>query len=216
MRNEYLPFLPVRSEKTAKMLEREAVWKILHFIRKSGMEGNTVKEISEKLLEPISTVYGAIDSLEREGYIIGVKPSKYKKWGRHPKQTKKGKTAKRFFESCDLRAGLAHRKEGEKENPWGDIIFSESFYNEIGRIIKKQPELDEINKTVMKFVKKVCKEKIPSNLNKIMPSTEKCNECHTSHEGYEFLKAVILYIATESVMNSDEFKSLMKELDYKD
>lgn len=218
MRNTYLPYLPIQSEKSAKMLDKEAVWAVFSFIRKSGLEGRTVKEIAQELDEPVSTIYGAIESLEREGFIKGVKFSKLKKWGRHPKEMKqKGKVAKKYFESCELKAGLSHREEAEKENPWGDVIFSPDFYNKIGGLITKQPELKQIQEAMIRLSSKLCREKITSDLSessrKFLPSKERCQDCSKSHEGYEFLKAIMLFIATECV-DSSEFKNLMKELGY--
>ena len=220
MRNAYLPYLPIQSEKSAKLLEKEAVWTVFNHIRRSGLDGKTVKEISQELNEPASTIYGAVEALEREGYVRGVKLSKLKKWGRHPKEEaavqQKGKMAKKYFESCELKAGLAHREEGEKENPWGDVIFSADFYNHIGTIIKNQPELAGLHDSMIKFAAQISKEKVQAlseDSKHLLPSTEKCADCGKSHEGYEFMKAILLYIATEAV-DSGNFKNLLKDLGY--
>ncbi len=220
MRNTYLPYLPIQSEKSARLLEKEAVWTVFNHIRKGGLDGKTVKEISQELNEPVSTVYGAVEALEREGYVRGIKLSKIKKWGRQPKEDanqQKGKMARKYFESCEFKAGLAHRGEGEKESPWGDVIFSPDFYNQVGAVIKNQPELKELHENLIKFAEKFCKEKVAEGLNgdskRILPSTEKCVDCGKSHEGYEFTKAILLYIATEAV-DSGNFKNLLKELGY--
>ena len=220
MRNAYLPYLPIQSEKSAKLLEKEAVWSVFNNIRKSGLEGRTVKEIAQEINEPVSTIYGAIEALEREGFVRGVKLSKLKKWGRHPKEegpAQKGKMAKKYFESCDLKAGLAHREEGINENPWGDVIFSADFYNHVGGLIKSQPELKDLHDSLIKFAERICKEKVSEGLvgdsKKLLPSTEKCADCGKSHEGYEFMKAILLYIATEAV-DSGGFTNLLKDLGY--
>ena len=221
MRNAYLPYLPIQSEKSAKLLEKEAVWSVFNNIRKSGLDGRTVKEIAQEINEPVSTIYGAIGALEREGFVRGIKLSKLKKWGRHSKEDsvpqQKGKMAKKYFESCELKAGLAHREEGISENPWGDVIFSADFYNHVGGLIKNQPELKDIHDNLIKFATVLCKEKIHQDVNentkKLLPSTEKCADCGKSHEGYEFMKAILLYIATEAV-DSGGFKALLKDLGY--
>ncbi len=219
MRQMYLTHLPVNSDKVARMLEKESSWAVLQAIRKSGLDGKTVKEIAQELQESVSTVYAAISALEREGYIKGVKPTKLKLWGRHTKkqeEDRKGKVAKRYFEACEIRTGGAHRNEGEPENPWGDVIFSNEFYEKVGNIINNTPEFKELQGTLIKFVSGFCKEKIPAEMEKIngvLPSTEKCKGCEKSHEGHEFVKAILLYTATQ-VMDSEQIKGLMKELEY--
>lgn len=219
MRNVYLTHLPVNSDKIARMLEKESSWAVLQTIRKSGLEGRTVKEIAGQLQESVSTVYAAISALEREGYIKGVKPTKLKLWGRHSNkqdEDRKGKVAKRYFESCEIRTGGAHRNEGEPENPWGDVIFSHEFYEKIGGLINNSAEFKGLQDNLIKFVSEFCKQKIPSELEKvngILPSADKCKSCEKSHEGHEFVKAILLYTATQ-VMDSEQIKGLMKELRY--
>ncbi|HLD42233.1 MAG TPA: winged helix-turn-helix domain-containing protein [archaeon] len=219
MRQVYLTHLPVNSDKIARMLEKESSWAVLQTIRKSGLDGRTVKEIADELNESVSTVYGAISALEREGYIKGVKPTKLKLWGRHTKkqdEDRKGKVAKRYFEACELRTGGAHRNEGEPENPWGDVIFSNQFYDKVGNLIQNTENFKKLQEALIQFVSGFCKEKIPAESEKIkdvLPSAEKCHGCEKSHEGHEFVKAILLYTATQ-VIDSEEIKGLMKELGY--
>jgi len=221
MRKEYITFLPLCSDRTADMLKTEAIWEVYKSIRESGFEGKTVAQVCEDTHEPRSTVYLAIKQLEREGYIQGMKREKLKKLGRPSGkiEVKKGKMAKVYFEACELRAGITHRYEGEHENPWGDVVFSEAFFNEIGKMLKKHPEIEGINKKIIDFVKNFYIEKIQSSnsseIKKLIPSDGICPnpECGKSHEGYEFMKAIVLFLAT-NLLESEEFKKLLQELKF--
>lgn len=222
MRKEYITFLPVCSVRTADMLKTEAIWEVYQSIRQGGFRGKTAAQVCEDTHEPRSTVYLAIKQLEREGYIQGMKPEKIKKLGRPSRESERkraGKTPKIYFEACELRAGITHRHEGEHENPWGDIIFSEDFFNEIGKILKNQAEVKEINRKIISFLRKFYKEKILASNNteikKLIPGDGICPnpECGKSHEGYELTKAMVLSIATH-LLESEEFKELLKDLKF--
>lgn len=233
MRKEYINFLPLCSDRTADMLKTEALWTVYRALRSSGFKGMTVAQICDKTNEPRSTVYQAIRQLEREGYIQGMKPGKIKKLGRpmgdkkrkdlglptKEDERKAGKTPKIYFDACEMRAGITHRHEGERENPWGDVIFSEHFYNEIGRLLKKEPEINEINEKIIAFLKGFYQEKLfasaNGNIERLLPSNEICPNphCGKSHEGYEFLKAMILFVAT-NLLESKEFKEFMKDMKF--
>ena len=221
MRKEYIKFLPVCSRRTADMLKREALWEVFETIRSSGMKGVTVKEIVEKIREPVSTVYNAINQLEREGYIHGMKPSKLKAaWG-HRRKTERlpGKTPKRYFEACEKKSAMDHREEGERDNPWGDVIFYDTFFHEIGHLIEKEPGLAEVREKVLDFVENFYKSKIlysNSKIKKLLPDKEICPYCNRSHEGYEFFKAIILYMATKQILDTKKFDKFLKKLGFKE
>ncbi len=236
MRKEYITFLPVCSDRTADMLKTEAIWTVLECIRRSGMRGKTVAEIQDETTEPRSTVYNAIKQLEREGYIQGMKEKRLKKIGRmlgskelkkrgiaediykRKYEKKSGKRPKVYFEACELRAGITHRHEGERENPWGDVVFSEDFFNVVGRMLKKDKGLSEINNDIIKLIKDFYTKKIEtsdaSEVKKLIPEDEICELCKKSHEGYEFLKALVLFIAS-NLLESKEFEKLLEELKFR-
>lgn len=223
MRKEYLVFLPVASEKTADLLKNEAVWSVLKCVRKSGTEGITAEKISEKLGESPSTVYNALRQLERVGYVRGVKMRKWlKKVGRPPSgiKTKKefkrpGKSPKVYTEPCDKVVGLVHRTEGEKENPWGDVIFSKKFDEEIGRLVKNDKSKDKLFKSLVEFIEPFYLKLSKSNRNdikNILPDVaDKCRECKESHELEEFIKAIAYYVCA-LFLNSENAKKMKKHI----
>lgn len=221
MRREYIKFLPVCSRRTAEMLKKEALWDVLEAIRSSGFRGITARQIEKKTHEPISTIYNAISQLTREGYIIGMKPSKLKAvWGHRRKEPREpGKTPKKFFEACERRSGMDHREEGKKDNPYGDVIFYDDFFHNVGSLINKEPELKEIRKSLLDFTEKFYRERIMNSngkVKKMIPDKETCPHCGRSHEGYEFFKAMLLYIVTNQVLDSSDFNDFLKKLGFKD
>jgi|GEM_PF-2199566 len=219
MRKEYIRFLPVCSRRTADILKREALWDVFEAIRSSGVNGITVKEIGRKIHEPISTIYNAINQLEREGYVHGLKSSKVRAaWGhRREKPRTPGKTPKKYFEACEKMSAMDHREEGERDNPWGDVIFYDTFFHEMGRLIRKEPELKEIRKNILEFIENFYKNQILTANGEVkneLPNDIICPHCGRSHEGYEFFKAIILYLVTKQILDSKDFNEFLKKMGF--
>ncbi|MFH1586739.1 MAG: winged helix-turn-helix domain-containing protein [Candidatus Diapherotrites archaeon] len=221
MGKEYLSFLPVSSDKVADILKTEAVWQIMKAIRHSRHEGMTVNALSEKLHESPSTVYNAIKQLERAGFVYGVKKGVHmKKRGRPSREIsgeyrKSGKSPKIYFEPCEYYSGYSTRKEGEIENPWGDIKFSHEFNEEIGQLIKKNPKyLKNIFSVLGGFLDSFYGGKLKNSKDtgvvNLLPDKELCSRCNNSHEGNEFMRAIVL-IAVTQYLDSDSFAKILKK-----
>lgn len=229
-RKEYLTFLPVHNEQMAKLLKNEASWKIMKEVRKAGLKGITVSALEKKTHEAKTTIYSIIMKLESIGFIHGVKKREFKrKWGRPKKEDdwkeKKnkrttGKSPKIYFECCELRTGMASRRMGEYDNPWGDVTFEEKFLRNMRNIIEKNKKTDKIYEILSKCLEDIYQE-IEESDNKsvrsLMPNMEDnmCPDCKINHEGYEFLKALI-FLMSSGFLDSEKFKDLLFKLKFKE
>lgn len=218
-RQEYLQFLPVASDSTADLLKTQAVWQCLRKVRERGCEGITAEEISEETGEKLSTVYNALRLLYQQRFVRKGR-RRERKVGRPEKGSRKGyrgKPPQYYFEPCEEKTIYEEIPAGEPENPWGDLIFSMAFLREIAPKIRNQLEETKLGGTTLEeglveFTEEFY-EDYKDELANVMPSDVICDRCGRSHDGYEFLRAVVLYVASY-VVSSERMKKTLEKLDF--
>ena len=184
MVNQYLVSLPVKTWEEARDLGSETNWIIMNTLRKAGLEGLTIEEISHKTRIPKSTVYSVMRSLSR-ARLVASRRAREKKWGaptredmRYLKKVKqsRGKRARIYFENM----------------PWGNIKFDKEFYEKV------QPLIREYSGKLWEQWFGVLKEMVErfrtdENLKKFFPTEKRvCEYCGWNHEAADFVRALNL------------------------
>lgn len=231
VRKEYLQYMPVSTDRTADILKTKAVWETLQTVRSAGTTGITAKEISSKTDQSISTVYGAIRTLWRHGFLRRKKrpvEDQSEEAASIPEgfgtgevsETPRGKIPMEYFEPCDIRSSFEQDPRGEPENPWGDVVFSTNFIKNIANMFDREDDLGELRedakKSILDFIKKAykaLKDREEERVEEALPRKKICSNCGRSHEGWEFIKALALYIATFS-LDSEDAKELLRNLEF--
>lgn len=213
-----LPYLPVDTDSTANLLQKDAVWDCLKEIRKAGCEGITAKEISENTGQPQATVYGALDRLRTIGFVRWGKLTALPKDLQHKirerigqRKIRAGKTPRVYFEPCEKRPTFK-RLPGEKaENPWGDIIFSRDFSQKIGNKIETTLNREESNlkKEMIDFTVEMIEKALQNPDFNV--SRGKCPKCGNDHGTLELAKAVAFYTAA-FLLTEDKFQDKLDQL----
>lgn len=198
MVNQYLVSIPVKKWEEALLLGSETNWIILKTLGRAGVEGLTVKEISDKTGIPKSTIYNFLRALLRTD-LIKSRSVRQPKWGApnkedidRQKRTEKlrGKHARLYFENIE----------------WGNFKFEPNFYDSIRPILPeykdklKQQWLDVLEEMIVLF-------KTDEELKKFFPTEKRiCEYCNWSHEAGDFLRALNIGLLIAMFEDEDFYK----------
>src|SRR2546422_8435295 len=127
----YLLTFPVSDKEDARNLASSSAWEVLEELRKVGLDGRTVEEISKKLELPRSTVYNVLSKLQAASWVKARRSSK--KIGRP--------NARRKAEAT--RTGRMKQIYVE-DIPWGDIEFDDKFKATLDPVIKEVLEKHDV------------------------------------------------------------------------
>ncbi len=192
----YLSTFPVSDKQDARNLGSSSAWEVLEELRKVGLDGLTVEEISKRLELPSSTVYSVLSKLQAADWVEARRSRK--KIGRP--------NAKRQAEA--IRTGRMRQIYVENV-PWGEIEFDDEFEEILDPVVREVLVKHEV---VGNFADAL--DKILANLarredgKQLLPSSELCSKCKTTHEAYEFLWALSISLAR--TLLSEEFSNKLK------
>ena len=191
--NIYIDVIPVADKKMAEAFSREISWDIQEVVRKAGTRGMTAKEIAEsfritpknvkpkRYKYPISTIYQALDILERERCLESTTRAR-SRWGHPSARAQKEKARisgdrgrpRKVYTACML---IIPR-----------YLVEEDFLERIWPVLEKH--VPDISKKWMEILRKIVSEFNSEHLKDYLPQDEIHGMCGESHEGMEFLRAI--------------------------
>ena len=198
--NQYLVSIAVNSWQLAKLLGSETNWKILEALRVEGIEGLTVKELSENTKIPKSTIYNGLEKLQA-AELVKSSMRRYS-WGRPTKEVKQrfGKPTRVYVSNV----------------VYGRVETEEDFHDNLELILEVLEtdtdfHLDTMKKEWLDVLDKIVSIFKTDEHNEFYPREPIHEECGWSHEAQEFLIAISLALLFRNIVEDDDFYELARK-----
>jgi hypothetical protein len=180
--NRYFVTIPIFNIKEAKLLGSETNWEVLEVLRDAGINGLSAEEISKEMKIPIQSIYGVLSKLEAADLIEG--SVRRAAWGRPTKEAKQ-------------RSGGKPTKVYTENIPWGYSQINDEFMESLDPLLNDMEQnLNDLRMKWLSILEKVVCTYETGDL-KFFPQDAIHQECGSSHEAAEFLRAISLALLGE-------------------